>query len=212
MRCRIDALPREILAVVKLTCIGRRLDASRALSANSVAIAKVGERRRLDEHQAFHCSRRLIGEDELVRLDAQVGVLVTRIRFGDDDAFHDHGLGLVVIGGKRGLIKVKLREVEAECAQNRREGEDENPARLGRAPGAEIAAAMLFCADPADAPIFASAILARPDIVLSNDFEAFHTPKAKVLWQEHHTTVESLYGLPCALGRRKRMDMPDGTA
>ena len=76
---------------------------------------------------------------------------------------------------------------------------------------AEIASALPFCADPADAPIFASAILARPDIVLSNDFEAFHTLQAKTFWQEHHTAVESLYGLLCVLGRRKRKDAPAGT-
>lgn len=84
--------------------------------------------------------------------------------------------------------------------------------RLVRRPTpAEIAAVFPFCSDPADAPIFASAILARPDIVLSNDFEAFHTPKAKAFWQEHRISVESLYGLLCVLGQRKRKDAPDGT-
>ncbi len=84
--------------------------------------------------------------------------------------------------------------------------------RLVRRPTpTEIATALPFCADPADAPIFASAILARPDIVLSNDFEAFHTPQAKAFWQEHHTTVESLYGLLCVLGQRKRKDTSTDT-
>jgi predicted nucleic acid-binding protein len=81
--------------------------------------------------------------------------------------------------------------------------------RLVRRPTpAEIAVALRSCSDPADAPIFASAILAQPDIVLSNDFEAFHTPQAKSFWKEHNTIVESLYGLLCILGRRKRKDAP----
>jgi predicted nucleic acid-binding protein len=69
---------------------------------------------------------------------------------------------------------------------------------------AEIAAVLPACSDPTDAPIFASAIIAQPDIVLSNDFEAFHTPQAKAFWKEHGSTVESLYGLLCVLGRRER--------
>ena len=78
--------------------------------------------------------------------------------------------------------------------------------RLIRRPTpAEIAAALPFCSDPSDAPIFASAIIARPDIVLSNDFQAFHTPKAKAFWKQHNITVESLYGLLCVFGRRERV-------
>jgi len=77
--------------------------------------------------------------------------------------------------------------------------------RLVRRPlPTEIAAVLPFCSDPADAPIFASALLARPDVVLANDFQAFHTPAAKAFWQEHHSTVESLYGLLCVFGRRER--------
>jgi hypothetical protein len=68
----------------------------------------------------------------------------------------------------------------------------------------EIAAVLPFCSDPSDAPIFASAVIARPDIVLSNDFQAFHTPQAKALWKEHGIAVESLYGLLCVYGRRER--------
>ena len=80
-------------------------------------------------------------------------------------------------------------------------------ARLVRRPTPEeIGAVFPYCRDPADAPIFASAIIARPDIVLSNDFQAFHTPQAKFLWQEHGITVESLYGLLCVFGRRKRRE------
>lgn len=69
---------------------------------------------------------------------------------------------------------------------------------------AEIAAVSPFCSDPSDAPIFASTIIAQPDVVLSNDFAAFHTPQAKALWQEHDMVVESLYGLLCLFGRRER--------
>ena len=69
---------------------------------------------------------------------------------------------------------------------------------------AEIATVLPFCSDPSDAPIFASAIIARPDIVLSNDFRAFHTSQAKAFWKEHKITVESLYGLLCVFSRRER--------
>jgi hypothetical protein len=69
---------------------------------------------------------------------------------------------------------------------------------------AEIAAVLPHCTDPFDAPIFASALLSKADIVLSNDFRAFHTPKAKVFWGNHHLTVESLYGLLCVFGLRER--------
>jgi predicted nucleic acid-binding protein len=68
----------------------------------------------------------------------------------------------------------------------------------------EIAAVSSFCSDPSDAPIFASALVAQPDVVLSNDFQAFHTSQAKALWQEHDIAVESLYGLLCVFGRRER--------
>jgi predicted nucleic acid-binding protein len=73
---------------------------------------------------------------------------------------------------------------------------------------AEIAAVSSACNDPADAPIFASAVIARPDIVLANDFEAFHTPAAKSFWQQHRITVESPYGLLCVFGRRQRREAP----
>jgi len=69
---------------------------------------------------------------------------------------------------------------------------------------AEIAAVFPFCSDPSDAPIFASAVIAQPDIVLSNDFRAFHTPQAKSFWKEHKITVESLYRLLCVFGQRER--------
>ncbi|MBN1811347.1 MAG: PIN domain-containing protein [Anaerolineae bacterium] len=71
---------------------------------------------------------------------------------------------------------------------------------------AEIAAVLSSCNDPSDAPIFASALIAQPDVVLSNDFAAFHTPQAKDFWQEHKIAVESLYGLLCVFGRRERKD------
>jgi predicted nucleic acid-binding protein len=73
----------------------------------------------------------------------------------------------------------------------------------------EIAAVLPFCSDPSDAPIFASAIIAQPDIVLSNDFHAFHAPQAKALWKQHNISVESLYGLLCVLGRRERKEEPE---
>ena len=69
---------------------------------------------------------------------------------------------------------------------------------------AETAAVLPFCSDPSDAPIFASAVIAQPDIVLSNDFHAFHTPQAKAFWKERGIAVESLYGLLCVFGQRKR--------
>ena len=71
---------------------------------------------------------------------------------------------------------------------------------------AEIANVLSICTDPFDAPIFASAVIAQPDIVLANDFHAFHTPQAKAFWQAHQITVESLYGLLCVFGRRKRVE------
>lgn len=68
----------------------------------------------------------------------------------------------------------------------------------------EIAAALPFTSDPEDAPIFAAARAAQPDIVLSNDFRAFHSPRAKAFWGQNTIAVESLYGLLCRFGRRKR--------
>lgn len=68
----------------------------------------------------------------------------------------------------------------------------------------EIAAALPFTTDADDAPIFAAALVARPDIVLSNDFQTFHIPKAKRFWAEHKIQIESLYGLLCVFGKRRR--------
>ena len=58
--------------------------------------------------------------------------------------------------------------------------------------------------DTDDAPIFATALMGCPDIVLSNDFETFHTSQSKALWEKHSIEVESLYGLLCVFGRRER--------
>jgi predicted nucleic acid-binding protein len=81
--------------------------------------------------------------------------------------------------------------------------------RLTRRPTPkEIAAALPYSADPEDAPIFAAAAVAAPDIVLSNDFRAFHASEAKAFWKDHNITVESLYGLLCVFGRRERKE-PD---
>ena len=68
---RIHILTGEVLPIVKVARVGRRLEF--ALGAYPVAVAKIGERRRLDEHESFHRSRRLVGDCQLVRLDAQVG-------------------------------------------------------------------------------------------------------------------------------------------
>ncbi len=123
----------------KIGRVGRGLEF--AFHPQPVAVAKIGERRRLDEHQAFHRLCRLIGDEEMVRLDAQVGVRVARVRLTDDDAFDDHQLLLVVRGarGERGLVKVWLREIVSKCAQHRRKHEDKHPARPGRAPGKDDA-------------------------------------------------------------------------
>ncbi|MBS1249217.1 MAG: hypothetical protein MAG431_00792 [Chloroflexi bacterium] len=58
--------------------------------------------------------------------------------------------------------------------------------------------------DIEDAPIIAGALVAQPDIVLSNDFQAFHTPQMKAIWEERDISVESLYGLLCVFGLRER--------
>jgi predicted nucleic acid-binding protein len=68
----------------------------------------------------------------------------------------------------------------------------------------EIKKAKPYTKDPEDAPVFASAVIARPDILVSNDFETFHTENAKKFWAEHNIQIESLYGLLCVFGRRKR--------
>ena len=47
----------------------------------------------------------------------------------------------------------------------------------------EVTAALPYIVDLDDAPIFAAAVAARPDIVLSNDFKTFHTKKAKDFWK-----------------------------
>ena len=68
----------------------------------------------------------------------------------------------------------------------------------------EVADALPYTVDHEDAPIFAAAVIAQPDIVLSSDFETFHTAKAKRYWKKHGIQIESLYGLLCVFGRRKR--------
>jgi predicted nucleic acid-binding protein len=68
----------------------------------------------------------------------------------------------------------------------------------------EVADSLPYTVDQDDAPIFAAAVIAQPDIVLSNDFETFHTPKAKRYWKKHGIQIESLYGLLCVFGRRQR--------
>jgi predicted nucleic acid-binding protein len=68
----------------------------------------------------------------------------------------------------------------------------------------EIAAVLPFTSDPEDAPIFAAALASRSNIVLSNDFRAYHSPLAKSFWQKNGFAVESLYGLLCLFGKGKR--------
>ena len=68
----------------------------------------------------------------------------------------------------------------------------------------EILAVLPVVVDADDAPIFAAALAARPDIVLSNDFRAFHSTQAKAFWKQHGIEVESLYGLLCVFGLRER--------
>jgi hypothetical protein len=68
----------------------------------------------------------------------------------------------------------------------------------------EVADSLPYTVDQDDAPIFAAAVIAQPDIVLSSDFETFHTPKAKRYWKKYGIQIESLYGLLCVFGRRKR--------
>lgn len=70
----------------------------------------------------------------------------------------------------------------------------------------EIEAVLPYATDPDDAPIFAAAAVAQPDIVVSNDFQAFHTLRAKEFWAQHQIQIESLYGLLCVFGRRERKD------
>lgn len=68
----------------------------------------------------------------------------------------------------------------------------------------EIQAVLPVVVDADDAPIFAVALVARPDMVLSNDFHTFHSPQAKAFWRQHDIEVESLYGLLCVFGLRER--------
>lgn len=70
----------------------------------------------------------------------------------------------------------------------------------------EIQAVLPVVVDADDAPIFAAALVARPDIVLSNDFQAFHSAQAKAFWKQHGIAVESLYGLLCVFGLRERKE------
>ena len=70
----------------------------------------------------------------------------------------------------------------------------------------EIEAALPYATDPDDAPVFAAATVAQPDIVVSNDFQAFHTPRAKEFWAQYQIQIESLYGLLCVFGKRERKD------
>ena len=50
--------------------------------------------------ESAHRSRRLVGDEEMVSFDVQVGVLVTDVRLADDDAFNNHSLLLIVVRGE----------------------------------------------------------------------------------------------------------------
>ena len=76
----------------------------------------------------------------------------------------------------------------------------------------EVHDAHAYVVDSDDAPIFAAAVLSEPDVVLSNDFETFHTDRAKRFWAEHGIRVESLYGLLCLFGRRERPESQNADA
>jgi len=56
---RLDILTGEVLPVVKVTRVGRRLEF--AFGADAVAVAKIGEWRPLNEHQSTHSAGWLIG-------------------------------------------------------------------------------------------------------------------------------------------------------
>ena len=62
------------------------------------------------------------------------------------------------------------------------------------------------CVDPDDAPILAAAVqsaeLYGAMLLLSNDFETFHTPEMKAFLVEHGMLPVSLYGLLSLVGRR----------
>ena len=68
----------------------------------------------------------------------------------------------------------------------------------------EVQAVLPVVVDVDDAPIFAAALAAQPDVVLSNDFQAFHSSQAKAFWKQHGIEVESLYGLLCVFGLQER--------
>ena len=57
---------------------------------------------------------------------------------------------------------------------------------------------IVFPVDQDDAPIFAAAVIAQPDIVLSSDFGTFHTPKAKRYWgKTRHSNRKSVRTVVC---------------
>lgn len=66
--------------------------------------------------------------------------------------------------------------------------------------------AQIVCVDPDDAPILAAAVQSAERygamLLLSNDFETFHTPEMKAFLAEHGVLPVSLYGLLKLVGRR----------
>ncbi len=135
MPVRNEACGSGARSVCAMTFFARALKAyNHPNGANPVAVAEIGDRWHLDQRQAFHHSRRLIGDTELVGLDTQVRIRVARVRLTDDDAFDDHRLGLIIVSGKGCLVQVRLYRVVAQCTQSCGEREDKNPPRRGRAP------------------------------------------------------------------------------
>lgn len=66
--------------------------------------------------------------------------------------------------------------------------------------------AQIVCVDLDDAPILAAAVQSAERygamLLLSNDFETFHTPEMKAFLAEHGVLPVSLYGLLKLIGRR----------
>ncbi len=70
----------------------------------------------------------------MVRLDAQVGIGITRVRLADDHTLDDHEFLLIVVCGKRGLVLVRLREIVTERAEHHSKWESRSPTELGQSP------------------------------------------------------------------------------
>jgi predicted nucleic acid-binding protein len=156
---------------------------------------------------------------EPLQVFADTGVLLAMILFPKDRRGHRTLAGEVLELYEAGRFELTLSEPVVE--ELRRVVQRKFPKHLGKVEAflapfkgrftrwptlKEVEAAQPATADPTDAPIFATAIAAepKPDIMLSNDFTAFHTDRAKRFFTEHSLEVESLYGLLCLFGLRER--------